>query len=461
MGRRRTWSLRARLTAWTAGLLFVALAAGAVLLTGFLDRGRLAVLDEVVVARAEVVAELAEQGRLPVPLPVTQPGEIVQVLDAEGRVLASSATASRTLPVLPPDVAAEWSAQARAGPSVRSAPTAYDGEARVAVLAATSAGEPVMVVATVPLAEVRGVLRALGIALAVVVPVLTALLAVAIWVALGRALHPVEQLRHAAAQVARAGGPGMLPVPPGDDELAALARTLNEMLDRLEVAASRQRAFVADAAHELRSPLAAVRASLEVARAHPSAYPGPEVLDDLEPEVLRMQALVEDLLLLARVGSAPSTVVDLDLAAVARAGVAASRGEVGAVVGAGIEVSGAGRGRGDRAALARVVRNLVDNARRHARSRVTVTVAEGEVAVDDDGAGIDPADRDRVFERFVRLDEARQREAGGSGLGLAIAREIARDAGGDVVLGESPSGGLRATLRVPAGGDAADDGAGT
>ncbi len=458
------WSLRARLTVVTAGLLFVALAVGAMLLTAFLDRGRVAVLDEVVRARADVVAGLAEQDRLPDALPVTQPGEIVQLIDAEGRVLASSPTASRTLPVLPAETVAAWRGEAGDAPLVRTTATAYDAEARVALVAATSGGAPVTVVASVPLGEVRDVLRALGLALVAVVPVLTALLAAAIWVALGRALHPVDQLRRAAAQVARTGGPGALPVPPGDDELAALARTLNEMLDRLEVAAARQRAFVADAAHELRSPLAAARASLEVARAHPSAYTGAELAEDLEGEVLRMQALVDDLLLLARVGSSPTAVADVDLLAVARDGVATSGGGVassgdvgggdvgGGVVGVeviGVEVVGAGRGLGDPAALARVVRNLVDNARRHARSRVRVSVADGEVVVDDDGSGIDPADRDRVFERFVRLDDAREREAGGSGLGLAIAREIARDAGGDVLLEDSPWGGVRATLTVP------------
>lgn len=444
---RRRWSLRARLTIVTAGLLCLALVVGALLLTTVLSRGRVAALDEVLLDRLAVVAALAGDDRLPATLPVTEAGEIAQLLDAEGRVLASSSTASRTLPVLPAGTVAAWRAEAGAAPLVRTTSTAYDEDARVAVLAATIDGAAVTVVASVPLGEIRGVLRALGVALVGVVPVLTALVAAAVWVALGRALHPVEELRRAAAQVARAGGPGALPVPPGDDELAALARTLNEMLDRLDHAASRQRAFVADAAHELRSPLAALRASLDVARAHPAAYAGPELVTDLAGEVLRMQALVDDLLLLARLGSSPTVVADVDLAVVAAEGVGASTAGPGSAR-VTVEVVGAGRGRGDAAALARVVRNLVDNARRHARSRVQVSVADAEVLVDDDGAGIAPVDRERVFERFVRLDEAREREAGGSGLGLAIAREIARDQGGDVVLGESAAGGVRAVLRL-------------
>jgi len=425
------WSLRARLTVVTAALLCVALVVGAVALTTVLSRSRIAALDDVVTQRASTVAALAADDRLPAALPVEQPGEIVQLLDASGRVLASSTSASRTLPVLPAGVVADLG---RRSPCVGStSDSAYDEQARVAVRTTTWQGEPATVVATVPLGEVRSLLRALTVALLVVVPLLTALLAVAIWFALGRALTPVEQLRRAAAQVAVSGGPGSLPVPAADDELGALARTLNEMLDRLETAAARQRTFVADAAHELRSPIASLRAAVDVARAHPGSYAPDELAADLDGDLARMQALVDDLLLLARVGSASHERSSVDLAALAAS--------VGAV-----EVVGTGSAVVDADAVGRVLRNLVDNATRHAASRVVVTVAPGLVTVDDDGSGVPVADRERVFERFVRLDEAREREAGGSGLGLAIAREIARDQGGDVTLADSPLGGLRAVL---------------
>ncbi|WP_149202204.1 ATP-binding protein [Actinotalea subterranea] len=451
--RRRVWSLRARLTVLTAGLLCLTLVAGAVALTTVLTRSRVAAIDEIVLERAATVAALAADDRLPDALPVAEAGEIVQVLDADGLVVSSSLTASRTLPVLP---SAEVSAllDGGAGPSGPPAPTtrrtAYDDQARVAVRAATHDGDPVTVVASVPLGEVQGLLAALRVSLVLVVPALTALLALAIWTVLGRALTPVEQLRRAAAQVARTGGPGSLPVPRADDELGALARTLNEMLDRLETSAARQRTFVADAAHELRSPLAALRTSVEVARSHPDAYGTGELAAELAAEVLRMQALVDDLLLLARVGAAPLHDADLDLGRVARDAVEASHAAAGRddVT---VAVDGSGRARGDEAAVARVVRNLVDNAARHAASRVLVEVADGCVVVQDDGHGIAAADRERVFERFVRLDEAREREAGGSGLGLAIAREVAREHGGDVVLGASSLGGLSATVRLPVG----------
>lgn len=460
--RRARWSLRARLTVLTAGLLCIALVVGAVVLSTVLSRGRVAALDEVVRARAETVAALVASDQVPDALPVAEPGEIVQVLDADGRVVATSPTASRTLPVLGGAALADLRERAGAAPGGAvvdgTGASAYDRPARVAVVAPAGAADGTVVVATVPVAEVEGLVRALRLALAGVVPALTALFAGAIWVALGRALRPVERLRSAAAQVARVGGPGSLPDPGTDDEVGALARTLNAMLDRLEEAAGRQRAFVADAAHELRTPLAALRAQLEVATTHPEAYAPGELVEGLGLQVRRMQALVDDLLLLARLGSRPVPDAEVDLGDVAReavalavAGAGGEASPTGGGAPAAVEVVGAGRARGDAAALGRVVRNLVDNAIGHAAGSVRVEVADGLVTVADDGPGVPAADRERAFARFVRLDAARSRPGGGSGLGLAIAREIAREHGGDVVLADRGDGvpGLRAELRLP------------
>ena len=236
----------------------------------------------------------------------------------------------------------------------------------------------------------------------------------------------MEELRRGAALVALTGGPGSLPVPRRDDELGALARTLNSMLDRLEAGAARQRRFVADAAHELRSPLATLRASIEVARLHPYSYDTAELAGDLEAEVLRMQALVDDLLLLARVGSAPFERGSLDLAAVVRDGAAVTA----AATAVDVVVAGSGRAFAGEAAVGRVVRNLVDNAVQHAAAQVRVTVADGLVLVTTTAPGCPRRTTERVFERFVRLDDARERDAGGGALGLAIAREVAREQGG-------------------------------
>lgn len=452
----RTWSLRARLTALASVVVAAALAVGALALSSVVSGGRVAALDDIARDRALLVARLATSDQVPDVLPVSEPGEVVQLLGPAGDVLASSASASRTLPVLPADEVSALRAEAVAADDVRVVGTdrsAYDAAARVAVAPAAGT-DGATAVASMPLQEVEGVVRALRVSLAVVVPLLTLVAAAVVWTVLGRALSPVEELRRGADAIARSGGPGALPVPRADDELGALARTLNAMLDSLQAAAARQRSFVADAAHELRSPVAALRASIEVARLHPAAYPGNELAVELEDEVRRLQALVDDLLVLARLGALQLVDQDVDLGALAREVVAVSEerqqpGEQGRPpVVVTVVVDGTATARGDRSALARILRNLVDNALRHAASSVRVTAGPGSLVVEDDGPGIDVADRERVFERFTRLDEARERDAGGTGLGLAIARETAREHGDDVVLSASPLGGLRAEVRL-------------
>jgi signal transduction histidine kinase len=223
------------------------------------------------------------------------------------------------------------------------------------------------------------------------------------------------------------------------------------MLARLEAARVRQRQFVGDASHELRSPLASIRQTAEVAKAHPAALPEGELADAVLEEGARMQRLVEQLLLLTRtdegaVAVAPKDVdlddLVLDEARRARDGVEVDTSSVWPA-----------RVRGDGPALAQVVRNLLDNAVRHARSRVVLALREVddavELVVEDDGPGVPADQRERIFERFVRLDEARARDAGGSGLGLAIVQEIVRVHGGSVAASASPLGGARFVVRLP------------
>lgn len=443
-------SLRTRLTVGAAALLCLALIAGALALTTVLTSSRVAAMDDLATSRAIAIHELVASDRLPASLPVAEAGEIAQVLDAEGAVLASSLNASRTLPVLPAGQvgalrsrAVETGEVARAG----SLETSYDAVARVAVAAAEHRGSAVTIVATMPAGEVSALMGALRVALTGVVPTLTLLFALAIWLVLGRALAPVERLRLDAAEKARSGASGPLPEPARADEIGALARTLNEMLTRIDAGAARQRAFVSDAAHELRSPVATMLAVVEVARAHPDPHLDADVLADLHAEAARMSALIEDLLALAKVGATRAPRAEVDLLDVARRAAEASQASGGERVR--IEIAGSGLAWGSADPLVRVVRNLIENAVRHAHEAVAVVVAPGVVAVDDDGEGIAPDERERVFERFVRLDQAREREAGGAGLGLAIARETARELGGDVTLADSPAGGLRARLTVP------------
>jgi signal transduction histidine kinase len=276
---------------------------------------------------------------------------------------------------------------------------------------------------------------------------------------IGWALRPVEQLRAGAEQIytLRAGSDEpreeRLPVPPAADEVRALAVTLNGMLDRLAAARQRQRLFVADAAHELRSPLASMRAQIEVAdRLGEGGSLPAELLADLN----RLSGLVEDLLLLARADAdarPPAHPGPVDCQALLADVAAAYAGQrVPVTVAPGPDCSVLA----DADELRRAVDNLVANAVRHTTSRVQLAVdlQGGEVllTVLDDGPGVPEGDRERVFERFTRLDDARARDLGGSGLGLPIVRELVRRAGGEVSLTDAdPPWQLAAVIRLPAG----------
>lgn len=308
------------------------------------------------------------------------------------------------------------------------------------------------VVVAVSLEDVDESTAALITPLVVGLPLLLLLLGATTWVVVTRALRPVERIRREVEQITGDRLDRRVPEPPSHDEINRLAHTMNQMLGRLEDSRTRQQQFVADASHELRSPLASIRQTAEVASAHPGALPEGELATAVLEEAARMQRLVEQLLLLTRADEgAPrrSHDVDLDDLALAEARRVRRNGLV-------VDTSGVapGRVRGDEVALAQVVRNLVDNAARHAASSLAVSVREVaggvELVVEDDGPGVPEADRERVFERFVRLDEARARDAGGSGLGLAIVGEIVTAHGGTVQVASSALGGARFVVRLPA-----------
>ena len=279
------------------------------------------------------------------------------------------------------------------------------------------------------------------------------------WTVATRALAPVERIRREVEQITGDRLDRRVPEPPSRDEIHRLARTMNQMLERLQDSRDRQQQFVSDASHELRSPLASIRQTAEVARAHPGALPEGELADAVLEESARMQRLVEQLLLLTRAdeGALTRAQHDVDLDDLALAVARRVRRP-----GLGVDTSGIGPGRvrGDKAALTQVVQNLVDNAARHARRTISLAVSERdggvELVVEDDGPGIPAEHRRRVFDRFVRLDEARARDAGGSGLGLAIVHEIVTAHGGTVEISSSGLGGARFVVRLPAPGSAPD-----
>lgn len=310
----------------------------------------------------------------------------------------------------------------------------------VATLPLTSG---VSLAAVTSLAEVRATIDSTRMLMWWVVPGLVLLVAGLAWLVVGRALRPVHAV---TAQLASIGGESLherVPVPASDDEVNELATTMNSMLDRLESATATNRQLVSDASHELRTPIAVMRTELEVAQRDP-ATDWQTVSGGLLDEVDRLQGLVDDLLLLARTGERGLSPTAVDVVDVVGE-VAARRRRVPvtvAVDGPPVSVDA------DRAALHRALDHLVTNAARHAATAVAITVDASVIHVDDDGAGIPADQREHVVERFVRLDEARARDAGGSGLGLAVAADVARSQGGALTIGDGPLGGARVTLAL-------------
>ena len=399
-------SIRWRVTLAAVVVVGLALLAGAV---GMITLLRQAHEDNVRTAarlRVNEIVAVLEAGQAPGALAVDDDEEvIIQVLDASGTVVASSPNVVGRPPV----------ADVRPGKAKRIDETPIEDEASVVVARAArgpSATFTVLVARTLGDGSTEDVAELLRIGL----PLLLALVGFTTWWAVGRALIPT--------------------------------------LGRLEESQSRQRRFVADASHELRSPLAIIRQHAEVALAHPERTDTAKLAQTVLTEDTRMQRLVEDLLLLARADEGTSPLrrqpVDLD--------------DVVFEVAAGLRQSSslrvdttavsAGRVAGDQGQLQRMVQNLADNAARHARTTVGFVLREvsssaTQLCVDDDGPGIAEADRQRIFERFVRLDGARARDAGGSGLGLAIVAEIVAAHGGTITVGTSPLGGARVEVVLP------------
>jgi signal transduction histidine kinase len=301
------------------------------------------------------------------------------------------------------------------------------------------------------LASVRAGVDRFGTTVAVVVPLLVLDLAVLTWFLVARALRPVEEIRSEVDLIRGGELDRRVPETGAGDEIDRLAATMNRMLDRLEKATERQRQFVSDASHELRSPLASIRTQLEVAVAHPDRVEWPEVAAGVLEEGGRMEALVDDLLTLARADEGAVQASD-DVVAL---GDVARREATGRTAPPAFDMRGVRPVtiRGDEGALRRVIRNLYDNASRHAAGVVRVEVVrQGDVAllaVEDDGSGVPEDDRERVFERFTRLEEARTRDAGGTGLGLAVVRAVVEAHGGAVRITEGGLGGARVEARLP------------
>ena len=449
--RQRLAGVRARSTAAAVAVVALALVASSIALIFVLQRSVISTADRIATARAEELTAQLEEGFGPEIAVTGGAGDsaVVQVLDA-GRVVAASEDVQGEPPLssLAPDEGQVLRE------TLSNLPVGGDDDRYVVVatgLSGVAGADTVLVAQSVGSgADTVSLATAL---LAVGVPLLVAVVGFATYVLVGRALRPVEQIRKRTALITGANLTARVPVPPADDEVARLAETMNAMLDRLDESQKSQRRFVSDASHELRSPIAALRAEIDVAAQHPEVTNWASATEALGAEVLRLQRLVDNLLTLAKLDErgVRSRHGDVDLDDLAQAEVRRLEHIAGLAVTSHIESV---RVAGDPGELGQVVRNLADNAARHARSRVDVrlrrTGRDAVLEITDDGPGIPAAERERVFNRFVRLDDSRARSSGGSGLGLSIVRELVEAHGGDVhVDAGGPLPGARVVVRLP------------
>jgi heavy metal sensor kinase len=375
-------------------------------------------------------------------------GERVQIVDSSNRVVAWSSRRVRGDPIsalrpAPGKTAKEQLAQVPA--------LGDDDEVLVSARGVEVHGKPYVVLVAAALEVQTETLRTVGLLLLAAAPLLVALVAVAVWVLVGQSLKTVERIRRQVSEIDGRRLSERVEVPPTGDEIAALASTMNEMLDKLEHSNNSHRAFFSDASHELRSPLSTLVTTAEVASLDTSGKTWLDMQQTVISESSRMQSLVEDLLTLAKVDAhqLQLEIQDVDLEDVLDSEINRLRTVSSLEITSALQPV---RLRGDERRLAQVFRNLLDNAARHAKSRIVVGMrrraGEVVVSVDNDGEIISPEDRHRVFERFARLDASRSTDGGGSGLGLAISREIMGAHGGTVVAAES-DGWCRFQVRLP------------
>lgn len=446
---------------WQATLVAIAsvglaLVLGAVTLVVLTERRLESSIEATVVARADGIVALVEAAAVTDPLPGRDPELLAQIVTEDGTVVAAD-RAAQGLPVLVDITMAVGEREvvrvAELSEGIEPEIDVEDsGPFLVVAEGITLAGRRATVLVAASLEDASAAPSALVPLLGLGLPAVLAVVGVVTWILTGRALRPVDDMRREAERISSLALDRRLPVPAARDELHRLAATLNDMLGRLERSADLQRQFVADASHELKSPLTTLRTIIDVAARNPEDIEAGPLLADLGQEVDRMEHLVVDLLALARweegAGAAPAP---LDLAVVG------AEAAVLAALPAGITVDTRGLHSvvvlAEREAVTRAVRNLVENAARHAAETIWLESGRadgsGALWVSDDGEGIGIADAERVFERFVRLDESRARDTGGAGLGLSVARAVARMYDGDVRLDEPRRGGATFVVTLP------------
>ena len=443
-----------RLKTASAATLVVAVAlfVAAVVFLSVMRRALENNVDNSAKTRAEEVALLTQKTRLTETLPDSgEKGAVIQVMSGDGKSIAASAQvlSGLRLSTLDP-VLGDFETERRSDLSITG--DQKDDPFHVVAFGAQTPSGSITVYVALGLDGVNETVASVKKILLLAFPMLLLVVAATSWVFVGAALKPVDLMQRLMAEIGDGDLSRRIPEPPADDEIGRLARGLNLMLGRLEKSSIRQRQFVADASHELQSPLAASLANLEVAIAHPLSTRWETLADSLVDENRRMTRLVSDLLFLAKSDSGVTAVefTNVDLDDLVRS--EARRLQPRSSVRIGVRAVAPAEVWGNADQLARVARNLLENAARYATTRVTVELSSDEtiatLVVQDDGPGIAAADRERVFERFARLDHSRSRQSGGSGLGLSIVKEIAEATSGTVGI-ESSEVGARFVVRLP------------
>jgi signal transduction histidine kinase len=445
-------SLRLRTTAGALVVVVIAFCGAGLVVLGVLEREMTAQIDSTLTANTDFINRSMADGT---PLPTGQgPTDLyVQFIGADGRVIGAS-TAAHGVRALSEPVSEQ-----------RDITTAHDQRiGAVRVLAQPVAGNPSVTLAVArsanSIAEVRDSLTRLLIVMAVAG---SALLGVIIWIVVGRALRPVDNMRRTAATITERDLSRRLEQPGTGDELDRLAHTLNALLARLDQAVARERQFVADASHELRSPIAGVRALLETEPVDSAAVV--RVRAEALGRLGELQDLVEDLLVLAKTDAteleAPPAPVDLDELVLGQAR------QLERTTSLRIDTSKVSGGQvaGREVDLGRMVENLASNAARFASTTVAFSVHQSngtvEFAVSDDGPGVPASDRERIFERFRTLEDSRASQRCGAGLGLSIAAAIVAAHHGSIRVDDAPSGGATFAVHLPAHAATSTGGNGT
>ncbi|MBG0741688.1 HAMP domain-containing histidine kinase [Paeniglutamicibacter antarcticus] len=447
------WGIRNQSTAAAVGVVALALLAGGVLLLVLLQNALTASTDSVLRTKANDVAALitsqdvAEAGQSI--STAARVDLLIQIVDASGKVVEASDPSLKTRPMSSLD-SAPGKSEVQTVSTLAGVPG--DGEYYVVATGARSGSEKYVVLTARSVQVQSDTVRTVALFLLLATPVLLLIVGLSVRFLVGRSLRQVETIRSQVAVIDGRRLGDRVDVPPTRDELAALATTMNAMLSRIETADTAQRQFLSHASHELRSPLTTLRTGLEVSAGDPTHRAWQDIAPVLQSETLRMGHLVEDLLTLSKADDSGFTLrrTDVDLDDVLATELSRLRATGSRAVVSQVQPV---RVAGDPGRLAQILRNVLDNAERHALTTVRATLkpdkGEAVLWIDNDGPPVPAPERERIFERFVRLDESRSRDTGGSGLGLAIARTLAEAHGGTITTGQAPDGFCRFEIRLP------------